>query len=53
MVRASSGNGRHTVLGVFLYGFLTFFISVLFKSITRDDCLLLPKGERIARLLRL
>ena len=27
--------------------------AVLFKSITRDDCLLLPKGEKIARLLRL
>ena len=27
--------------------------AVLFRSITREDCLLLPKGERIARLLRL
>ena len=26
---------------------------VLFKSITREDCLLLPKGEKIAKLLRL
>lgn len=26
---------------------------ILFKSITREDCLLLPKGETIARLLRL
>ena len=26
---------------------------VLFKSITREDCLLLPKGEKIARLLHL
>ena len=26
---------------------------VLFKSITKEDCLLLPKGEKIARLLRL
>ena len=26
---------------------------VLFKAITREDCLLLPKGEKIARLLRL
>ena len=26
---------------------------VLFKSITREDCLLLPKGEKIAALLRL
>ena len=27
--------------------------AVLFRSITREDCLLLPKGEQIARLLRL
>ena len=27
--------------------------AVVFKSITRDDCLLLPKGEKIAKLLRL
>lgn len=27
--------------------------AVLFKSITRDDCLLLPKGEKIAKLLHL
>ena len=26
---------------------------VVFKSITREDCLLLPKGEKIAKLLRL
>ena len=26
---------------------------ILFKSITREDCLLLPKGEKIAKLLRL
>ena len=27
--------------------------AVLFKSITREDCMLLPKGEKIAKLLRL
>ena len=27
--------------------------AVAFKSITRDDCLLLPKGEKIAKLLKL
>ena len=27
--------------------------AVVFKSITREDCLLLPKGEKIAKLLRL
>ena len=27
--------------------------AAFFRSITREDCLLLPKGERIARLLRL
>ena len=26
---------------------------ILFKAITREDCLLLPKGEKIAKLLRL
>ena len=28
-------------------------LAVVLKSITREDCLLLPKGEKIARLLRL
>ena len=28
-------------------------LAVVFKSITREDCLLLPKGDKIARLLRL
>ena len=27
--------------------------AVFFKVITREDCLLLPKGEKIAKLLRL
>jgi len=27
--------------------------AVLFKSFTRDDCMLLPKGEKIARILHL
>lgn len=27
--------------------------AVLFKAITREDCLLLPKGEKIAKLLKL
>ncbi len=27
--------------------------AVLFKSITREDCLLLPRGDKIAKLLRL
>jgi stage V sporulation protein B len=26
---------------------------VVFKTITREDCLLLPKGEKIAKLMRL
>ena len=30
-----------------------FLCVVLFKSITREDCLLLPKGEKIAKLLHL
>ena len=30
-----------------------FLCVILMKSITREDCLLLPKGEKIAKLLRL
>ena len=36
-------------VGVVVYVVLV----VLFKAITRSDCLLLPKGEKIAKLLRL
>lgn len=35
--------------GVIVYG----ICAVRFKSITREDCLLLPKGEKIAKLLHL
>ena len=35
-------------------GAVVYFVCVvLMKSITREDCLLLPKGEKIAKLLRL
>ena len=35
-------------------GALVYFVCVvLMKSITREDCLLLPKGDKIAKLLRL
>ena len=35
-------------------GAMVYFVCVvLMKSITREDCLLLPKGDKIARLLRL
>ena len=34
-------------------GVVYLVLAVLCKSITREDCLLLPKGEKIARLLRL
>lgn len=37
------------MVGVAIYA----FAAVRCKSITREDCLLLPKGETIARLLRL
>lgn len=37
------------VVGVAIYA----VCAVAFKSITREDCLLLPKGDTIARLLRL
>jgi len=41
--------GVPIVVGVVAY----VICMVLFKSITREDCLLLPKGETIARLLKL
>jgi stage V sporulation protein B len=41
--------GVPIVVGVGVY----FAGVVLFKTITKDDCLLLPKGEKIAKLLRL
>ena len=37
-----------------LAGVLVYVVCVIkFKAITREDCLLLPKGEKIAKLLRL
>ena len=41
--------GGPIVVGVAVY----FAGVVLFKTITKDDCLLLPKGDKIAKLLRL
>ena len=41
--------GAPIALGVAVYVVCV----ALFKSITREDCLLLPKGEKIANLLRL
>ena len=41
--------GSPIMVGVVVY----FACVVLMKSITREDCLLLPKGEKIAKLLRL
>ena len=41
--------GIPIVVGVVVYVVCV----VLFKSITREDCILLPKGEKIADLLRL
>ena len=41
--------GAPIMVGVVVY----FACVVLMKSITREDCLLLPKGEKIAKLLRL
>ena len=40
--------------GPILVGVVVYFGAVvLFKTITKDDCLLLPKGDKIAKLLRL
>ena len=41
--------GVPVVIGVIAYCVL----AILCKSITREDCLLLPKGEKIANLLHL
>ena len=41
--------GAPIAVGVVVY----FLCVVLFKAITRDDCLLLPKGDKIAKLLGL
>ena len=41
--------GAPIVLGVLVYAVLV----VAFKCITRSDCLLLPKGAKIAKILRL
>ena len=41
--------GAPIAVGVLVYA----LAAVFFKAITRDDCLLLPKGEKIARLLHL
>ena len=41
--------GAPIAVGVVAY----FVCVVLMKSITREDCLLLPKGEKIAKLLKL
>ena len=41
--------GAPIAVGVVVY----FVCVVLMKSITREDCLLLPKGEKIAKLLKL
>jgi stage V sporulation protein B len=41
--------GAPIVVGVVVYVVAV----VAFKVLTREDCLLLPKGEKIAKLLRL
>ena len=41
--------GGPIAVGVVVYVILV----IVFKAITREDCLLLPKGEKIAKLLRL
>ena len=35
------------------YGVPLLVLAVLCKAFTREDCMLLPKGEKIARLLKL
>ena len=53
--RRAIGTGRlilcamPVLVGVVSY----FFTAVKFKVITHEDCLLLPKGEKIAKILKL
>ena len=53
----STASRMHSVLlcgGPILVGVVIYFVCVvLTKAITREDCLLLPKGEKIADLLHL
>ena len=50
-----SGFGKLILVGVpILVGVVAYVACVIkFKAITREDCLLLPKGEKIAKLLHL
>ena len=50
-----TGGSRVILCGVpIVTGVAVYVVCIsLFKSITREDCLLLPKGETIAKLLRL
>ena len=41
--------GAPIAVGVVVYAVCV----IVFKAITREDCLLLPKGEKIAKLLHL
>ena len=49
------GTGRLILCAVpVLVGVVSyFFTAVKFKVITHEDCLLLPKGEKIAKILKL
>jgi len=53
----STASRLHSILlcgGPILVGVIVYFVCVvLTKAITREDCLLLPKGEKIANLLHL
>ena len=48
-MRASNDPCRAFAVGVVVYC----FTAVRLQVITREDCLLLPKGEKIAKLLKL
>ena len=50
-----SGLGKLILVGApILVGVVVYAVCVIkLKAITREDCLLLPKGEKIAKLLHL
>ena len=55
LLQTSFGDSRTLLCGIpVAVGALVYFVGVvLFKVISREDCLLLPKGDKISKILRL
>lgn len=52
-VLSSSGNALATLFAIAVAGVIYLVLVVTFKAISREDLALMPKGEKIARLLHL